>query len=91
MERVPQEKTISAVAKLSGKTKSQVKDVLDALTQFVLTTTKSGRGLRISGLGTFVPKSRGGYIGRNPQTGERVDVTAKRVLEFNPLPSIKEL
>ena len=91
MERVPPEKLLLAVAELSGKTKGQVKDVLDALAQFTIATTKSGRGVRISGLGTFVPKDRGGYTGRNPKTGEPLHVQAKRVLEFNVLPSVKEL
>jgi len=91
MDRVPVEKTVLAIAELSGKTKSQVIDVLDALAQFVISTAKSGSGVRISGLGTFVPKQRAAYIGQNPATKEKIEVPAKRVLDFNALPSVKEL
>lgn len=91
MEKVAYKELISAVAELSGKTKSQTQDVLDEFVQFTLATTKSGQGVSVSKLGTFAPKSRGGYTGHNPKTGELVEVKKKCVLDFKPLPSVKDL
>ena len=70
---------------LNGLTKAdatnQVKSVLATL-QTVTDTTESQLTLR--GFGKFTRTLRSGYVGRNPQTGESVQVAAKQTLRFSP-------
>jgi len=40
--------------------------------------------LKISGFGNFEVKNKAGRRGRNPQTGETITITARRVLTFKP-------
>ena len=43
-----------------------------------------GGRVEIRGFGTITPRARGERVGRNPQTGEDVQISAKRALHFTP-------
>ena len=82
---------IGAVAQLAGITKKQAEDAIKASVQFIVSATKSGTEVQIHGLGTFKPKDRAEKTGRNPKTGESIQIPAKRVLTFKPALAVKEL
>ena len=52
-------------------------------------TLERGDNLKISGFGNFVVKKKSDRRGRNPQTGEEITITARRVLTFKPSPVLK--
>jgi integration host factor subunit beta len=54
--------------------------VFDAISQRLAT----GGRVELRGFGTFTTRARDGRVGRNPRTGEPVDVHAKRVPYFKP-------
>lgn len=73
-------------ARVPGLTKSQVDAVLAALGEVVAELPTDGKPsdvrLRVAGLGTFHATQRPARTARNPQTGETVEVAAKRVVKF---------
>lgn len=50
----------------------------------------AGEEVRISNLGTFSVKDRAARKGRNPQTGEEIEIAPAKVPAFKPSPSLKE-
>ena len=43
-----------------------------------------GESIKISGFGNFIVRTKKPRIGRNPQTGETIEISARRVLTFKP-------
>ena len=67
---------IAAVAEASGKSKADVKDVLDALTAQIVKTVKAGDEISLVGFGTFKSAKREARTGRNPATGATIQIPA---------------
>ena len=64
-----------------------VKMILDAMTQALL----EGNRIEIRGFGSFGLNYRPPRVGRNPNTGARVEVPAKRIPYFKPSKELKDL
>lgn len=62
--------------------KKTVKANLDALLSTVSETLSKGDSIVIPGFGTFTTKNRAARTGRNPQTGEAIEIAATRVPHF---------
>lgn len=71
---------INELKKVAGVSSQTVTDVCNA----ILELTRKGEDVRIQGFGTFKKHHKEAYTGRNPATGEDVDVPAKDVLKFKP-------
>jgi len=54
-------------------------------------TLSGGQEINIAGFGKFVPFETKGRTGRNPKTGETVDIPSKTVVKFRPGKTLKEL
>ena len=52
-------------------------------------TLESGESLKISGFGNFTVKTKADRRGRNPQTGEDLTVTSRKILSFKASPKMK--
>ena len=73
---------VSGVAKRLDFTQVQAAIVVDSFLKGVVAALKKGEEVEIRGLGSFRFRSRAPRKGRNPKTGERVEVPAKRVPYF---------
>lgn len=62
--------------------KKDIEKVIDYLVQVIQEALKEGQKVSITGLGSFFVKERKGRIARNPKTGEKVEVPAKKVAKF---------
>jgi DNA-binding protein HU-beta len=62
-----------------------------AVVETVIAEIKSGGKVTIFGFGTFAPRSRAARVGRNPQTGEAVNIAASTGVRFSPATSVKAL
>lgn len=49
-----------------------------------------GEKIKISGFGSFVVKEKQAQKGRNPQTGEEIEISARKVLTFKPSQGLRE-
>lgn len=80
---------INAIVGDTGASKADVDKVLNATIQSITNTLKSGGSVTIVGFGTFMVRSRASRTGRNPRTGETINIPASRVPAFKPGKSLK--
>ncbi len=80
---------ITAVAKLSGLTKADVKRVFDAEITTITKTLKKGDIVRFTGFGTYSTVKRSARKGRNPITGATIKIPAKKLPKFKPGKTLK--
>lgn len=73
---------ISAMADGAGLSKEQAKKALDAFTDSVTASLKSGNDVRLVGFGTFAAVTRKAGMARNPRTGETVQRAASKTARF---------
>ncbi len=81
---------ISAVAEKSGLTKKDATAVLTAIIDTVEETLKKGDSVQIMGFGTFEVRQRAARKGRNPQTGEEIEIKASKTPAFKPGKQLKD-
>jgi integration host factor subunit alpha len=68
----------------SGISKKDSFDILEAVFSIIKDTLESGEKIKVAGFGNFEVKEKKDRKGRNPQTGEAITITARRVLTFKP-------
>ena len=64
--------------------------IVDTLFESVIGALRSGDKIEIRGFGSFRTRQRNSRIGRNPKTGARVEVPAKRVPYFKPSKELRD-
>jgi len=65
-----------------GFSKKEAAEIVEAVFDIIKDTLADGEVVKISGFGNFVVKEKRSRRGRNPQTGEEISITARRVLTF---------
>lgn len=67
-----------------GFSKKEAADLVELVFDTIKGTLAQGQKIKISGFGNFVVREKRSRIGRNPQTGESIEISARRVLTFRP-------
>ena len=80
---------VVAMAEAGDISKASAERVLDCFLSKVTESLLKGDNVTLSGFGTFSVSSRAGRKGRNPLTGEAIDIPAKRVPKFKPGKELK--
>ncbi len=75
--------------RVSGLSKKEAADLVERVFETMKQVIAKGDKLKISGFGNFVVRSKRERMGRNPQTGEPLPITARRVLTFKPSQVLK--
>ena len=73
---------IDAIATEAGLTKTDAKKAIDAFIKTTSEQLKDGEKIALVGFGTFSITERSARVGRNPKTGEKIEVEKKRVVRF---------
>jgi DNA-binding protein HU-beta len=81
---------IDIVATDADVKKAVVEKVLDAFTDAVAKALKEGDKIALTGFGTFQCTKRAARTGRNPKTGEEINIEACTVPKFKPGNKLKE-
>jgi len=82
--------TLQALADKLGKTRKEVSEMLDALVALAYQETKKSGEFTIPGLGKLVKKHRAARMGRNPATGQQIQIAAKTVVKFRVAKAAKD-
>ena len=82
---------VANVAEKAGLSKKDAEKALSAVIESVEEALVEGDKVQLIGFGTFEVKDRAARTGRNPQTGEPVEIPAKRKIKFNPTQALKDL
>ncbi len=81
---------VERVYKEAGFSKKEAADLVDLVFKVIKDTLSKGEKVKISGFGNFSIRDKATRVGRNPQTGEAMDISARRVLTFKPSQVLKE-
>ena len=81
---------VAKVAEKSGVTKKDAEKAVAGVFAAVQEALAAGDRVQVLGFGTFEVKERAARIGRNPQTGEELQIAASRNPSFKPGKALKE-
>ncbi len=81
---------VERVYKEAGFSKKEAADLVDLVFKVIKDTLARGEKVKISGFGNFHLKDKEDRVGRNPQTGDAMMISARRVLTFKPSQILKE-
>ena len=74
-----------------GLNKREAKELVEAFFEEVRAALEVGDQVKLSGFGNFVVREKNARKGRNPQTGEEIRLSARRVLTFKPSLVLKNI
>ncbi len=72
-------------------TKKDAEKLVEIIFDTIIETLNNGEKIELRGFGSFRLRERNARQGRNPKTGETVDIPAKRVAYFKPGKDLKEI
>ncbi|MFA5696254.1 MAG: HU family DNA-binding protein [Bacilli bacterium] len=81
---------VEVMATKAGLTKADAARALDAFQEAVTGALKKGKKVALVGFGSFDVKKRAARVGRNPQTGAEVKISARNVASFKVGSKLKE-
>ena len=73
-----------------GFSKKEATDVVESIFEIIKERLEKAEKVKISGFGNFVINAKRPRKGRNPQTGEEIVISGRRVLSFKPSPVLKK-
>jgi len=82
---------IDEVSRVVEMTRKDSEVIVEAIFESIVRSLKTGDKIEIRGFGSFRTRERRARICRNPKTGARVDVPAKRIPYFKPSKELKDL
>ena len=82
---------IEEVSRVVELTRKESEVIVEALFDSIVRSLRTGDKIEIRGFGSFRTRERLARIGRNPKTGDRVEVPAKRIPYFKPSKELKDL
>jgi integration host factor subunit alpha len=74
-----------------GFSKKEASELVEMVFGTLKDQLHTGQKVKISGFGNFVVRGKSERVGRNPQTGEQIKISARRVLTFRPSQVLKAM
>jgi integration host factor subunit beta len=82
---------VDEVARVVQLTKKQAETIVNIVFDSIVDSLRAGQKIELRGFGSFRLRSRKSRTGRNPKTGEKVEVPSKKIPYFKPGKELKEL
>ena len=82
---------VEEVSRVSDLTKKHSEQIVDTVFKSIIDALHRGEKIELRGFGSFRTRQRQPRVGRNPKTGSRVEVPAKRIPFFKPSKELKDL
>jgi integration host factor subunit alpha len=81
---------VEQIAEKIGCTKKEAIELTEAVFALMKSTLETGEKLKIAGFGNFEVKQKADRRGRNPQTGETITISSRKILTFKPSTILKK-
>ena len=81
---------IEEVLRVTELPRKESETIVETIFDSIIQSIQKGEKIEIRGFGSFRTRQRRGRTGRNPKTGEKVDVPAKRIPFFKPSKELKD-
>lgn len=85
-----QSELIAKAAAISGESKKAAEAILKATADVITSTLKEGGEVTLPGIGKLVVKDRAARIGKNPRTGEAIEIPAGKAPGFKAAKALKD-
>ncbi len=72
-----------------GFSKKESSDLVELVFDLIKESLEAGQKIKVSGFGNFVVRQKKSRVGRNPQTGDSITISARKVLTFRPSQVLK--
>ena len=82
---------VEEVARTTQLTKKHAELIVNTVFESIVSSLREGEKIELRGFGSFRIRDRGPRIGRNPKTGDKVEVPPKKIPYFKPGKDLKEL
>jgi len=82
---------VERVAKEADMTKKDAEQLVEIIFDSIIASLNRGEKIELRGFGSFRVRQRNARKGRNPKTGDSVNIPAKRVAYFKPGKELKEV
>lgn len=82
---------IDEVSRIAELTRKDSEIIVENIFDSVVNSLRAGDKIEIRGFGSFRTRQRKPRVGRNPKTGDRVEVPAKKIPFFKPSKELKDL
>jgi integration host factor subunit alpha len=73
-----------------GLPKQEAAELVEVVLDSIKQALKEGENVKLSGFGNFVVRKKNSRNGRNPKTGEAIEITPRKVVSFKPSMIFKE-
>ncbi len=73
----------------TGFSKKESAEIVEMVFDIMKNTLEGGDKIKIAGFGNFVVKEKSTRRGRNPQTGDEIEISSRRILTFKPSQVLK--
>lgn len=73
----------------TGFSKKESAEIVETVFDLMKSTLEDGEKIKIAGFGNFVVKEKATRRGRNPQTGEEIEISSRKILTFKPSQVLK--
>jgi integration host factor subunit beta len=81
---------IEEVLRITELPRKESETIVETIFDSIIESLQKGQKIEIRGFGSFRTRERRGRIGRNPKTGAKVDVPAKKIPFFKPSKELKD-
>ncbi len=81
---------IDSIASKTDLPKQRAEEVVNGVFEEIIAALKKGDKVNISGFGTFLVSERKARMGRNPKTGETIQIASSRAAKFKAGKTLKE-
>ncbi|MBA2173869.1 MULTISPECIES: HU family DNA-binding protein [Halobacillus] len=81
---------INAVSEKADLSKKDATTAVDSVFESIMDSLKDGEKVQLIGFGNFEVRERAARKGRNPQTGEEIEISASKVPAFKPGKALKD-
>ena len=81
---------VASIAEKSGFSKKDSEKAVAAVIDSIVETVKKGEKVQLIGFGNFEVRERAARKGRNPQTGQEIQIAASKVPAFKPGKALKD-
>ncbi len=81
---------IEEVLRITELPRKESEEVVETVFESIIQALQSGDKIEIRGFGSFRTRERRGRVGRNPKTGAKVEVPAKKIPFFKPSKELKD-
>ena len=91
LSTINKKQLMSKIATTLNQSKADAERTFDSILNLILDCLKNDEQVKIAGFGTYKVAKRKARIGRNPRTGEQIQIAASQKVKFLPAKALKEM